>query len=189
MRALILVDVQNDFCPQGALATRSGAVVAKKIAAYIEKHHSNYSTIIATKDWHIDPAQHWSENPDYINTWPVHCEANTPGADFHPAIGAIHEKYIDAIFRKGRYSAAYSGFEGTTDQGVSLETWLKNHAITQVDVVGIATDYCVRATCLDALQRNFTVQLLTDYIAPVSLDTGKAALEEMKAAGVILHKD
>ncbi|MDO4911777.1 MAG: isochorismatase family protein [Corynebacterium sp.] len=182
MRALIIVDVQNDFCPGGALATRSGAVVAKRIAQYVRANHEKYATIVATKDWHVDPGNHWSEKPDFINTWPVHCAADTEGAEFHPAIKEI-ENYIKATFLKGRYTAAYSGFEGVYKE-TTLETWLRNRNVHFIDVVGIATDYCVRQTAMDGNQRGFEVRIMRDLVAPVSVDTGKAALEEMKAAGI-----
>ncbi|MDO4909382.1 MAG: isochorismatase family protein [Corynebacterium sp.] len=182
MRALIIVDVQNDFCPGGALATRSGAVVAKKIAQYLRANHEKYTTVVATKDWHVSPGTHWSENPDFINTWPVHCEADTFGAEFHQEIKNV-EDLIDGTFCKGRYTAAYSGFEGLY-QDTSLENWLKSRGVHYVDVCGIATDYCVRQTAMDAKQRGFDVRLLRDLVAPVSVDTGKAALEDMRTAGI-----
>lgn len=174
--ALIIVDVQHDFCPGGALATERGNEVADRIGAL----QPSYDTVVATQDWHIDPGTHFSENPDFIDTWPAHCVADSFGAAMHEAIGPAQ-----AYFKKGEYTAAYSGFEGAAD-GVPLAEWLREHNITAVDIVGIATDHCVRATAADALAEGFTVRVLEDYCAPVDEARGAAALEELKKAGATI---
>lgn len=174
--ALIIVDVQHDFCPGGALATERGNEVADRIGAL----QPSYDTVVATQDWHIDPGTHFSENPDFIDTWPTHCVADSFGAAMHEAIGPAQ-----AYFKKGEYTAAYSGFEGAAD-GVPLAEWLREHNITAVDIVGIATDHCVRATAADALAEGFTVRVLADYCAPVDEARGAAALEELKKAGATI---
>ncbi|GAA4387002.1 isochorismatase family protein [Tsukamurella soli] len=176
MRALIVVDVQNDFCEGGSLAVAGGTAVAAAVTGLA----TQYPTVVATRDWHIAPGAHFSSTPDFVDSWPPHCRVGTPGADFHPALTLPEGT---AVFSKGRYSAAYSGFEGD-DDGVGLADWLAAHAITSVDVVGIATDYCVRATALDAARAGLTVRVLADYTAGVAPESTSAALAEMAAAGI-----
>lgn len=177
--ALIIVDVQHDFCPGGALATEKGNEVADRIGAL----QPSYDTVVATQDWHIDPGSHFSESPDFVDSWPVHCVADSFGAAMHESIGAAQ-----AYFHKGEYTAAYSGFEGAAD-GVSLADWLREHNITAVDIVGIATDHCVRATALDAVKEGFAVRVLARYCAPVDESRGAAALAELADAGATIVKD
>ncbi len=179
-RALIVVDVQNDFCEGGSLAVTGGAQVAADVTALLSGDHG-YDAVVATKDHHVDPGSHWSSDPDYVESWPVHCEVGTPGEEFHPALDASR---FDAVFRKGRHEAAYSGFEGTDESGTGLADWLRERGVTAVDVCGIATDYCVRATALDAAAAGFTTRLLPDLCAAVAPQTGEAALAEMQQAGV-----
>ncbi|QGU01444.1 nicotinamidase/pyrazinamidase [Corynebacterium kalinowskii] len=179
--ALIVVDVQNDFCPGGSLATVEGGNVAKRIAAMLAGAH-DYDLVLATKDWHIDPGSHFSDNPDFIDSWPVHCVAESDGADFHPS---LMDFAFDAVFLKGEYEAAYSGFEGK-HEGQSLEDYLLEKQVTSIDVVGIATDYCVRATAADGVEKGFLVRVLTDYIAPVAEQSGEKALQELEGLGVTL---
>lgn len=178
-RALIVVDVQNDFCEGGSLAVAGGAAVAARITDYLGV--SDYAAIVATRDYHIDPGAHFSEEPDYLDTWPPHCRVGTPGADFHPNLdtGPIEE-----VFSKGAYAAAYSGFEGSTDSGAALADWLRAKGIDTVDVCGIATDHCVRATALDAVAAGLSTRVLLGLTAGVSLVTTEAALTRMRAAGV-----
>jgi nicotinamidase/pyrazinamidase len=178
--ALIIVDVQNDFCEGGSLPVEGGAKVAKAISEYLEK--SKYDLIVATQDWHVDPGDHFSDNPDYKDTWPVHCVAGTTGAEFHPQ---FNTQWIDVVFHKGLKSAAYSGFEGIQENTwISLQNYLKNRDIQKVDICGIATDYCVRATALDAKHRGFDTRLLADLCAGVAPETTILSLEEMDLAGV-----
>ena len=187
-RALILVDVQNDFCEGGSLAVAGGAEVARRISAHVLGHAEEYAAIVATADWHDDPGAHFAEHPDYVNSWPPHCRIGTDGALFHPAAEPAFE-HVEAIFRKGNHEAAYSGFEGTTTEGdtrVSLADWLRDRAIEQVDVVGIATDHCVRATALDAAEEGFEATVLLNLTAGVARQTTDAALAQLAEAGVEL---
>jgi nicotinamidase/pyrazinamidase len=187
-RALILVDVQNDFCEGGSLAVHGGADVARRISEYVQGHAQEYAAIVATADWHADPGGHFSEHPDYVNSWPAHCRIGTDGALFHPAAEPAFER-VEAVFRKGRREAAYSGFEGFTTEGdarVSLADWLRDRAIEQVDIVGIATDHCVRATALDATDEGFETTVLLNLTAGVARATTEAALDAMRAAEIDL---
>ncbi|WP_299557519.1 isochorismatase family protein [uncultured Mycolicibacterium sp.] len=180
MRALVIVDVQNDFCEGGSLAVTGGAAVAARIAELVAGD-PGYDHIVATKDYHIDPGEHFSDDPDYRVSWPPHCVAGTPGAEFHPAFGG---RGVETTFLKGRYSAAYSGFEGVDESGTGLADWLRTHDVDAVDVVGIATDYCVRATALDAAQAGFRTRVLRDLTAGVAPETTERAVAELRAAGV-----
>lgn len=186
-RALIVVDVQNDFCEGGSLAVEGGAAVAGGIGALLgawstgEPHAPAYAAVVATRDHHVDPGDHWSDEPDFVDSWPVHCEVGTPGEEFHPD---LQPRPFDAVFLKGEHEAAYSGFEGASEDGSSLADWLRARGITDVDVCGIATDHCVRATALDAVREGFAVHLLTGLCAGVAPATTEAALREMADAGV-----
>lgn len=195
-RALVLVDIQQDFCEGGSLAVAGGAAVAARAAERVladpsshDPGHRDYLAVVATADWHLDPGEHWAREgaPDFATTWPVHCAAGTPGAEFHPALRPALE-HVDEVFRKGLTEAAYSGFEGVAvgDGRTGLAAWLRRRGITDLDVGGIATDHCVRATVLDALGAGFGVRLLTDTIAGVAPGTTEAALAEMTAAGAVL---
>lgn len=187
-RALILVDVQNDFCEGGSLAVVGGAAVARKISEYVLGHSNEYAAIAATADWHDDPGEHFAEHPDFVDTWPPHCQIGTDGALFHPAAEPAFE-HVEGIFRKGEHAAAYSGFEGFATEGderISLAEWLRERAIEQVDIAGVATDHCVRATALDAANEGFETTVLLDLTAGVAPETIKAALTAMRAAGVRL---
>lgn len=182
-RALVMVDVQNDFCEGGSLAVDGGIAVAERIAAYVEGHRDDYTHVVATADWHIDPGSHWSKTPDFVDSWPVHCEVGTPGADFRAEVQPV-VAHAAAIFRKGQYEAAYSGFEGATEDGAGLADWLRDHDIDEVDVVGIATDHCVRATALDAAKAEFGTRVLTGLTAGVAPESTARALAEFRAAGI-----
>jgi len=181
MRALVIVDVQSDFCEGGSLAVDGGTSVARAITALLAGDHG-YDCVVATKDFHIDPGDHFSDHPDYASSWPRHCVARTPGAEFHPDLDVAS---IEAVFPKGAYAAAYSGFEGTAD-GVGLADWLRSRGVEDVDVVGIATDYCVRATAMDAVASGFTTRVLVGLTAGVAADSTASALEDMRGAGVDL---
>lgn len=184
-RALIIVDVQNDFCEGGSLAVTGGAAVAAGVTDYLAGHRSEYDYVLATQDWHIDPGEHFAPagtEPDFVTSWPVHCVADSDGAAPHPALDVTK---VDAWFRKGEYAACYSGFEGhLADSDTPLATWLRDHGVAQVDVVGIATDHCVRATALDAVAEGLTVRVLADLTAGVDPAAAQAALQEMTAAGI-----
>lgn len=178
-RALIVVDVQNDFCEGGSLAVAGGAGVAERIATLLNGGH-DYDHVVATRDHHVDPGSHFSPTPDYLDSWPVHCVAGTPGADLHEP---LTEDRFEAVFDKGEYAAAYSGFEGACG-GQSLAAWLLDRGIDAVDVAGIATDYCVRATALDAAGAGLTTRVLLPLTAAVAPQRLDAVLAEFRAAGV-----
>ncbi|MEU1851850.1 nicotinamidase [Streptomyces sp. NPDC019990] len=187
-RALIVVDVQNDFCEGGSLAVSGGADVAAAITELIgQAAGSGYQHVVASRDHHIAPGGHFSTNPDYVRSWPAHCVAGTEGVGFHPNFApAVASGAIDAVFDKGAYEAAYSAFEGTDENGTRLADWLRSREVTEVDVVGIATDHCVRATALDAAHEGFRTHVLLDLTAGVSHATTERALEELREAGVEL---
>ncbi|WP_102143550.1 isochorismatase family protein [Mycobacterium hubeiense] len=180
MRALIIVDVQNDFCEGGSLAVTGGATVAQRITELLASR-PDYAHIVATKDYHIDPGDHFSDQPDYQRSWPPHCVVGTSGADFHPAFDSAA---VEAVFTKGEYSAAYSGFEGTDESGTSLADWLRQRGVDAVDVVGIATDYCVKATAADAAKAGFATRVLQDLTAGVAPESTAKALDDLQKAGV-----
>ncbi|MGW2374637.1 isochorismatase family protein [Kitasatospora sp. NPDC001683] len=186
-RALIVVDVQNDFCEGGSLAVAGGAEVAAAITDLIAESSPGYQHILATRDHHIDPGEHFSAEPDYVSSWPVHCVAGTEGVGFHPNFApAVISGAVEAVFDKGAYSAAYSGFEGLDENRRGPVEWLRERQVEEIDVVGIATDHCVRATALDAVRAGFTTRVLLDLTAGVAPETTAAALEELRAAGVEL---
>ncbi|MFJ3661213.1 isochorismatase family protein [Streptomyces sp. NPDC090119] len=187
-RALIVVDVQNDFCEGGSLAVAGGADVAAAITELIgQAAGSGYRHVVATRDHHIAPGGHFADNPDYVNSWPAHCVAGTEGVGFHPNFApAVASGAVDAVFDKGAYSAAYSGFEGTDENGQSLADWLRARDVEEVDVVGIATDHCVRATALDAASEGFRTHVLLELTAGVAQETTARALDTLREAGVQL---
>jgi nicotinamidase/pyrazinamidase len=188
-RALIVVDVQNDFCEGGSLAVPGGAQVAHDIAEVLHQWTlqgpgaPEYDHVVATKDHHVDPGAHWSKEPDFVDSWPVHCRVGTDGEAFHPN---LDPQPFDAIFLKGEHAAAYSGFEGSTTRGTGLADWLRRHEVTDVDVVGIATDYCVRQTALDAAGNGLRTRVLPDLCAGISPPTTDAALAALRRAGVTI---
>lgn len=179
MKALIITDVQNDFCEGGSLAVDGGSDVARGINDHLAS--TKYDHVVATKDFHIDPGSHFSDHPDYRDSWPPHCVVGTPGADFHPD---LQTDAIEAIFTKGQYSAAYSGFEGACQRGIPLTDWLRQHGVDEVVVVGIATDYCVLQTAQDAASAGFATTVLSDLTAGVSEETSHKALDDLRSRGV-----
>ena len=181
MRALIIVDVQNDFCEGGSLAVAGGTAVARSITALLAGDSHGYDHVVATKDYHVDPGGHFAEHPDYARSWPAHCVAGTAGSDFHPDLATGP---IEAVFRKGEHAAAYSGFEGHDDDGTPLADWLRGHDVDTVDVVGIATDYCVRATAADAAANGFRTRVLLGLTAGVAPGTTAEALTSLRDGGV-----
>lgn len=186
-RALIVCDVQNDFCEGGSLPVPGGAQAAHDIAEVLRHwviqgpDAPDYAHVVATKDHHVDPGAHWAAEPDFKASWPVHCEVGTDGEAFHPN---LDPQPFDAIFLKGQHAAAYSGFEGRTTTGTALADWLRGHDVTDVDLCGIATDYCVRATALDAVANGFETRVLVDLCASIAPDTTQEALTALRGAGV-----
>ena len=209
-RALIIVDVQNDFCEGGSLPVKGGADVAAAISEYVDTHHNQFDHTVATQDWHIQPGDHFAEEPDFVDTWPPHCVAGTRGAELHPDLDT---EYIDAYFQKGQYTAAYSGFEGVLapedavptgerkpggaplvedaeafaadEDAIGLDDWLQSHDVEDVVVVGLATDYCVMATALDAVQAGYSVTVIRELTAGIAPDLDDT-YAEMELGGVDL---
>ena len=185
MRGLLIVDVQNDFTEGGALGVDGGTEVARGITRYLHDRASDYDVVIASRDWHDpdnDNGGHFAtgDEPNFVDTWPAHCVAGTFGAEYHPELDLAP---IDIHVKKGQGEPAYSMFEGITDDGHTVAEVLEARGITEVDVVGIATDHCVRASALDALKEGQQVRILTDLIAAVSPATGEQALAELQSEG------
>ena len=182
-RALLVVDVQPTFCEGGALAVAGGDAVAEAVAAFAAHHRGDYALVVTTQDWHIDPGEHFSSAPDFVDTWPPHGVAGTAEAEVHPALAGLHP---DVAVKKGQYAAAYSGFEGVDADGRLLAQVLQEAGVTDVDVVGIAESHCVKATALDALAVGLRTRVLTDLTVPVTPEQGEAARHVMVAAGATL---
>ena len=182
-RAVLVVDVQNDFCEGGSLAVAGGAAVAAAVSARLAE--GGFDHAVATRDHHVDPGGHFSEAPDYLDSWPPHCVVGTRGVELHPQLDTSR---LEAVFDKGEYAAAYSGFEGRTGgpAGPPLADWLRSHGVDEVEVVGIATDHCVRATALDAVREGFATTVRLDLTAGVAAETTARAVEQLRAAGVTL---
>ncbi|GHC95577.1 amidase [Streptomyces violarus] len=185
-RGLIVVDVQNDFCEGGSIPVAGGARIASAIAELVERSVGrDYQYVVATRDHHIDPGSHFSETPDFRDSFPVHCVAGDEGGEFHPHFApVVADGKVHAVFFKGARSASKSGFEGADAEGISLAEWLRVREVEDVDVVGIATDHCVRATALDAVKAGFRARVLLDYSVGVSPRTTAAALDDFRQAGV-----
>ena len=181
-KALVIVDVQNDFCEGGSLAVSGGAAVAKGLTEHLRRHRGEYELVVATRDYHVDPGAHFAAEPDFADSWPVHCVAGTEGAELHPD---LDRELVDEVFDKGRDTAAYSGFEARSTSRRLLGERLRDAGVEELEVAGIATDYCVRATVLDALKAGFRVRLLSGLCAGVAPATSAAALEEMSTAGAV----
>ncbi|PPF82177.1 nicotinamidase [Subtercola sp. Z020] len=187
-KALFIIDVQNDFTEGGALGVEGGGAVAAGISRLLSEHPDAYDFVIASRDWHDpdnDNGGHFATDaaPDFVATWPAHCVAGTPGAEYHDALTA------DAItfhVRKGQGEPAYSIYEGTTEEGGTVHELLDEHGVTEIDVAGIATDYCVRASALDAIEHGRKVRILTDLVAGVDAGSSAAALAELGHAGADL---
>lgn len=189
-RALLIIDLQPDFCEGGALAVAGGNAVAAAIASDIAERRQSYSAVITTQDWHIEPGAHFSSTPDYVDSWPPHCVAGTAGAELHPL---LKDTPVDARFAKGRFTAAYSGFEARKlvdgapiddESGPLLAPWLREAGITTVDIVGLAADHCVRATALDAVAEGFSATVISPLTAAVTPENLPSVHDELRDAGV-----
>ena len=180
MRALLIVDVQEDFCEGGSLAVAGGQEVARRAAALLP----SYELVVASTDWHVDPGDHFSSDPDFVASWPAHCVVGTRGARLQ---APLEEGSVDAVVRKGAQAAAYSAFEGTVD-GMPLSRWLQDRGVDALDVCGIATDYCVQASVLDAREAGLPVRVLLAACAGVAPESTEAALAAMTAAGAELMR-
>jgi nicotinamidase/pyrazinamidase len=192
-RALFIIDVQNDFTEGGALGVDGGAAVAADTTRFLERTQDDYALVIASRDWHDpegDNGGHFAApgtDPDYVVTWPPHCVAGTVGAEYHPGLDLSH---ITMHVKKGQGEPAYSIYDGEVEggafDGASVSAVLEDHGVTEVDVVGIATDYCVRASVLDAIEHGRHVRVFTDLVAGVARESSDAALLEMGHAGAVL---
>lgn len=186
--ALLIVDVQVDFVEGGSLAVTGGLTTAAMIARHVRHFKNEYQFVVASRDYHENAPDHISDTPDFVNTWPPHCMVGTPGAAFVPTIqNLVREKLIQEVVTKGRERAAYSAFDGLNRAGHPLLEVLKEQRVDHIDICGIATDYCVRASALDAKKNEFQVRVLVNLCAAVKEETGQAALQEMKDAGVQLQ--
>src|SRR5579864_1316473 len=182
--ALLAVDLQADFVQGGSLPVLNGMPVAAMVARHIRHFKTEYQFVVASRDYHEHPADHFSATPDYVKTWPPHCVIGTAGAAFVPPIAnLVREKLIQCVVSKGRHAAAYSAFEGVDARGHGLLDVLKEERIDHIDDGSTATDYCVRASALDARTNAFQVRILVNLCAAVNEATGLQALEELKAAG------
>ncbi|HZC72318.1 MAG TPA: isochorismatase family protein [Jatrophihabitans sp.] len=178
--ALVVVDLQNDFCEGGSLEVVGGAEVARAVTARINE--GGFDHLVATRDHHIDPGDHFAADPDFVDSWPPHCVVGTSGVALHPDLDTTH---IEAVFDKGEYEAAYSGFEGVCE-GDTLAEWLRARDVDTIELCGVATDYCVRATALDAVRLGFTIKVRVDLTAGVAAESIKRAIDDMRAADVEL---
>jgi nicotinamidase/pyrazinamidase len=204
-RALVIVDVQNDFCEGGALGVEGGAQVAADLSEHLENNAAGYDFVVATQDWHVEPGSHFADDPDFVDSWPRHCVAGSKGAQLHPELDT---EPIDAYFRKGAFEAAYSGFEGVlapedevatgdlddeesdaAEDVISLDDWLRQNDVDEVVIAGIATDYCVRATALDAVQAGYTTSVLLPLTAGINADRVTATVAELEDNGVEILQD
>lgn len=185
-RALLVIDVQNDFTEGGSLAVKGGNVTAAAITEFLRANRSRYAVVIASRDWHSpdsDNGGHFSSKPDKVETWPPHCVQGTTGSAYNPA---LETSFIDVQIYKGDGTPAYSAFEGSTPGGANLAAVLAKHGVDQIDIVGIATDYCVRATALDGRSAGYSVTVLADLCVGVGTDSSIAAIREMAEAGVTI---
>jgi nicotinamidase/pyrazinamidase len=188
VRALLVIDCQPDFCEGGSLAVTGGTAAVAAIHDHLAAHAADYELVVTSQDWHVDPGGHFSATPDFVDSWPQHCVAGSPGAELHPALLAgLVPAHLGrrglARVRKGERTAAYSAFEGTTDDGTALQALLGDAGVTDVDLVGIATDHCVAATGDDALAGGYGVRVLDDLCAGVAPDTTARRLAGLAAAG------
>jgi nicotinamidase/pyrazinamidase len=186
-RGLLVVDVQNDFTEGGTLACEGGAAIAEAISAFIGTEREHYAVIVASRDWHNpdgDNGGHFSDTPDWVNSWPAHCVAGTSGANYHPQFDAAN---VDVHVLKGQGVPAYSAFDGRADDGYSITEVLAARGVQAVDIVGIATDYCVRATALDAIAAGFAVTVKANLCVGVNPASSVAALGELAAAGAVVE--
>ncbi len=179
--AVLVVDLQNDFCPGGALGVQGGDAVIAPLNRVMKWAAEHGSPIYLTRDWHPRDAPHFKE---YGGIWPVHCVQGTPGAAFHER---LHPPRGVTIVNKGDQPGhdGYSAFEGHTETGAAVLHDLREKEVGHLYIGGLATDYCVRHSVLDALKSGFDVTVLTDAIAGVDLEPGDSsrALDEMRRAG------
>jgi nicotinamidase/pyrazinamidase len=182
--ALLIVDLQNDFIEGGSLPVQGGKTVVAMVSRHLRHFRGEYQFVVATRDYHEDPGDHFSDQPDFVNTWPRHCVIGTPGATLCvPILNLVREKYIHVVIDKGRHAAAMSGFDGFDPRGHTLYDVLREARVEHVDICGLVTEYCVRATALDARKKELQVRILVNLCGAANAEAGQKALEEMKAAG------
>ena len=191
-KALIVVDVQKGFCEGGNLPIKGGNAVAERIAALLQTEHE-YAAVAMTMDWHVDPGDHFSMTPDFVTSWPAHCVAGTPDADLHHALRKTtsvtyggNRLGATQRFYKGQHGHGYSGFEGRDAADVPLHVWLMAHKIEAVDIVGIAYDYCVKATAIDAATRGYDTTVLRDLTVAIAFDTSDTTVELVRAGAKVV---
>jgi len=183
-RALIIVDVQNDFCEGGSLGVPGGNELAGQICRHVEAHAEDYAVIVATRDWHVDPGTHFARSgiePDYVETWPVHCVAGSSGAGFHPDL-VLPPSTV--VISKGETAASFSGFEGHDDKGRALDEILREQDVTAIDVVGLVTSVCDKATALDGVRLGFVTRLLLSLCRDVVGADTEVTAAELTSGGV-----
>lgn len=187
VRALLIVDVQPTFCEGGELPVDGGHLTAQRVGQYLAEHRTEYDLVVTSQDWHSDPNGHFSDHPDYVDSWPAHGVVGTANAELHPALVlALGEQGADVTIKKGLYSAAYSAFEGHDPDGRPLIQVLAEAGVDTVDVCGIAESHCVMASALDALGSGLAVRLLTGLTVPVTPEGGEQARLAILAAGGVL---
>lgn len=184
--ALVVVDVQKDFVEGGSLAVKGGQRIADTLENNVLPVYETLGNLVLfTKDWHIDPGSHFSDEPDYIDSWPRHCVATTPGANFAGRFPVMTE--AENVFLKGQYEASYSGVDGVNLQGMSLVESLDYFEVESVDIVGIAYDYCVKATALDLKELGFRVNIIKDFTASVHPENDEELTEFFKSKGITVY--
>lgn len=191
--ALIIVDVQNDFVEGGSLSVEGGTSLAERLGQHVENgSFDRFDHIVTTQDWHIDPGAHFSKTPDFKDSWPIHCLADEKGSDILTPLSKSLVKNaenggkgVSIAVKKGMFEAAYSGFEGTTEDGGTLAECLRELNVDEVTIVGIATEHCVKATAIDAVEEGFSTTVWTDYCVGIDADTIAHVLDvELPEAGV-----
>ncbi len=214
-KALLIVDVTLDFCEDGKLPVEGGNTVASRIQHHLVVHGYEYKTIAVSQCWHPDDInfEHFSKTPDYVNTWPMHGIENTRGALVHPVIDqelTVYHLHQTEYFKKGQTSSAYSAFEGFSDSmnilpddlngegdvilnlegnGIGLNDWFQFHQIQSVDVVGIATEFCLRASVLDSIRLGYKTTVFPYMCAGINLESSTIAWTEMMNAGANINND
>ncbi len=187
--ALIVVDVQNDFV-DGSLPVSGGAECARAVGEYVARTADSYQLVVTTQDWHVDPGHHFSDEPDFEDTFPPHCRAGTEGAELHPALdegfGGDFTSAVDAAVRKGQDNSGYSGFQGVDASGRDLDSILRAHGVAALDVIGIASSHCVAATALDGLERGYPVRVMLELSVGVSEAGESEAMTRVRDAGGIV---
>lgn len=185
--ALLVVDLQPTFCEGGELPVAGGNAVAGAVADWLAVARHRYAVVVTSQDWHLDPGPHFSDTPDFVDSWPAHGIAGTANAELHPAISALATDPTVVAIRKGQHAAAYSAFDGTTEAGESLAAVLARHQVTAVHVVGLAASHCVAETAIDAARTGLRTTILTDLTAGVTEELTTAAYERARAAEVELR--